>query len=125
VNVQKITGSRTSQFGLVCRFQDKYNYYSFVISADGYAGIVRYVDGQGKLLGSEQMIRAEGINSDDGNNSVSAACVDNNLRLVVNNETIIRVKDDTFINGDIGFFLETFEVGNSTVVFSDLIIVKP
>ena len=125
VNVQKITGSRTSQFGLVCRFQDKYNYYSFVISSDGYAAIVRYVDGQGKLLGSEQMIRAEGINLDDGSNSVSAACVDNNLRLVVNNDTIVRAKDDTFKNGDIGFFVETFDVGSSTVVFSDLIIVKP
>lgn len=125
VNVQKITGSRTSQFGLVCRFQDKYNYYSFIISSDGYAAIVRYVDGQGKLLGSEQMIRAEGINLDDGSNSVSAACVDHNLRLVVNNDTIVRAKDDTFKNGDIGFFVETFEVGSSTVVFSDLIIVKP
>ncbi len=125
VSVQKITGSKESQFGLICRYQDKFNYYAFVISADGYAGIVRTIDGRGELLGSDQLLRVEGINLDDGINTMTAACVDENLRLVVNDETILRAKDTTFINGDVGLFLETFEAGNSTVVFSDLIIVKP
>jgi len=40
VATQKITGAQDTQFGIVCRFQDKFNFYAFVISADGYAGIV-------------------------------------------------------------------------------------
>ena len=46
VKEKKILGASDTQFGVVCRFQDKFNYYSFVISADGYAGILRFVDGK-------------------------------------------------------------------------------
>lgn len=123
--VQKITGARESQFGLVCRYQDKLNYYAFVISADGYAGIVRLLDGSIELIGSEQFIRAEGISLDDGINDITASCIDDNLRLIVNGETIVSAQDSSFSNGQNGFLVETFEEGNLTAVFNDLIILKP
>ncbi len=125
VETQKITGVRDTQFGLVCRYQDKFNFYSFVISADGYAGIVRIVDGVKELIGSEQFLRVEALNSDDGQNRMIAICFDDNLALEVNGESILEVKDDTFSNGDIGLFVETFEVASAAVVFNDFIIKKP
>ena len=125
VETQKITGARDTQFGLVCRSQDKFNFYSFVISADGYAGIVRIVDGLKELIGSEQFIRVESLNLDDGQNRMTALCSDDNLILEVNGETILKVKDDTFSSGDTGLFVETFEVASAAVVFNDFLIKKP
>lgn len=123
--IQKITGPRESQYGLVCRYQDKFNFYAFVISSDGYAGILRLLDGEIELIGSEQYIRAEGIILDDGTNNITASCIDDNLRLIVNRETIVSAQDSSFTNGQNGFLVETFEEGNLTVVFNDLIILKP
>lgn len=125
IEVQKITGSRESQFGLICRFSDKFNFYAFVISSDGYAGIVRHIDGQTVLLGSEQYIRAEVINLEDGINTLTASCIGENLRLIVNDEVVVQAEDSTFSNGQNGIFVETYQEKASTVVFNDLIILKP
>ena len=125
VETQKITGARETQFGLVCRVQDKFNFYAFVISADGYAGIVRVVDGVKELIGSSQFFRVEGILLDDGINQISASCVDDSFQLDVNGETIVTAQDTTISNGDIGLFVETFETAEAAVVFNDFVIIKP
>lgn len=125
VDTQKITGARDTQFGLVCRFQDKFNFYAFVISADGYAGIVRVVNGVKELIGSSQFFRVEGILMDDGINELSISCQDDNLQLDVNGETIVTAQDSTITNGDIGLFVETFETAEAAVVFNNFVIIKP
>jgi len=125
VETQKITGARDTQFGLVCRFQDKFNFYAFTVSADGYAGIVRVVDGIAELLGSDQFLRVEGIKMDDGINALLATCENDTLELVVNGETVISANDDTIHNGDAGLFVETFETADAAVVFNDFVIIKP
>lgn len=125
VETQKITGARDTQFGLVCRFQDKFNFYAFTVSADGYAGIVRVVDGVAELLGSDQFLRVEGIKMDDGINALVAKCENDTLELVVNGETVISANDDTINNGDAGLFVETFETADAAIVFNDFVIIKP
>ena len=125
VETQKITGARDTQFGLVCRFQDKFNFYAFTVSADGYAGIVRVVDGVAELLGSDQFLRVEGIKMDDGINALVAKCENDTLQLVVNGETVISANDDSINNGDAGLFVETFETADAAIVFNDFVIIKP
>lgn len=125
VSLQKITGARDSQFGLICRYQDKLNFYSFVITADGYAGIVRFLEGEATLLGSDQFIRFEAVNQDDGVNSLTASCIENTLELKVNDKKVIFTEDTSFANGENGLMVETFETKGVTVVFNDLKIVKP
>lgn len=125
VETQKITGARDTQFGVVCRFQDKYNFYAFVISADGYAGIVRVVDGVKELLGSKQFFRVESILMDDGINKITASCEDDKFRLDVNGETIVTAQDETINNGDAALFVETFDTAEAAVVFNDFVIIKP
>lgn len=125
VETQKITGARDTQFGLVCRFQDKFNFYAFVISADGYAGIMRVVEGVKELIGSNQFFRVEGILMDDGINQISASCVGDSFQLDVNGENIVSAQDSTISNGDAGLFVETFETAEAAVVFNDFVIIKP
>jgi len=45
VQTQKISGPNDTNFGILCRYQDKDNYYSFLISSDGYYGILKMQDG--------------------------------------------------------------------------------
>lgn len=125
IQTKKILGPSDSQMGLICRYQDKYNFYAFTISTDGYAGIIRIKEGQKELLNSETLIRAENINLADGENRLSALCDGGKLALTVNGELILTAEDDSFINGDAGFFVETFDLAKTTVLFNDFVIRKP
>ena len=125
VKAKKILGPSDSQMGLICRYQDKYNFYAFTISSDGYAGIIRIKEGQKELLNSETLIRAENINLADGENQLSALCDGGKLALTINGELILTAEDDSFINGDAGFFVETFDLAKTTVLFNDFVIRKP
>ncbi len=125
VETQKVTGARNTEFGLVCRFQDKFNFYAFVLSADGYAGIVRVVDGVRELIGSDQFFRVEDLQMDDGVNQLIASCEGDSLQLVVNDKSIVTAQDDTLRNGDAGLFVETFDSADAAVVFNRFVITKP
>ena len=125
VETKKILGPSDSQMGLVCRYQDKYNFYAFTISSDGYAGIIRFKEGQKELLNAETLVRVENINLADGENQLSALCDGENLAFSVNGELILSAEDDSFINGDAGFFVETFDLAKTSVLFNDFVIRKP
>lgn len=125
VKTKKILGPSDSQMGLVCRYQDKYNFYAFTITSDGYAGIIRLKEGIKELLNSETLVRAENINLSDGENQLSALCDGEKLAFIVNGELILTAEDDSFINGDAGFFVETFDLAKTTVLFNDFVIIKP
>jgi len=125
VKEKKILGASDTQFGVVCRFQDKFNYYSFVISADGYAGILRFVDGKAELISGKQFVYPQIVQEDDGVNLITASCNLDQLALDVNGVRILTAKDETFKNGDAGLMVETFEKGNSAVLFNEFTIIKP
>ncbi len=124
VKTKKILGPSDSQMGLVCRYQDKYNFYAFTISSDGYAGIIRLKDGQKELLNAESLIRAENINLADGENQLNALCDGDKLAFTVNGKLLLTAEDDSFVNGDAGFFVETFDLAKTTVIFNDFVIIK-
>ena len=125
VEVQKITGSLNTNYGLICRYQDKHNFYGFVVATDGYAGIYIVKNGQTQLLSGEKFMFTEVINQDDGVNMIVASCTGDQLSLTVNAEEIITVKDSNFINGELGIFLETIDEGNASATFNEFIVVKP
>ena len=125
VKTKKILGPSDSQLGLVCRYQDKYNFYAFTISSDGYAGIIRMKEGQKELLNSETLIWVENINLADGENHLSALCDSDKLTFTVNGELVLTAEDDSFVNGDAGFFVETFDLAKTTVLFTEFVIRKP
>jgi hypothetical protein len=125
VETQKITGDRQTEFGLVCRFQDKFNFYAFVMSADGYAGIVRVKDGVRELIGSDQLVRVETLEMDDGVNQLTASCEGDSFQLDINGDPIVVAQDNTITNGDAGLFIETYDSADAAVVFNDFVIKKP
>lgn len=125
VKAKKILGLQNTQLGLVCRYQDKYNFYSFVITTDGYAGILRFLDGQAELISGRKFIYTEVINQADAENIIEASCNFDEFTLSINGEQILTAKDQTFENGDAGLMVETFDEGNSAVLFNEFTITKP
>ncbi len=124
VHTQRISGAQDTNFGLICRYQDAGNYYSFVISSDGYYAVFRVINGEETLLGMEQFVYSESIARLDGINEILVICAGDQLSLAVNGKTLHTVHDDTFSAGDAGLIVETREAGGATVLFTDFSVTK-
>ena len=80
VDVTKIGGPDDNDFGLICRYQDKSNFYMLVTSSDGYYGIAKMKGGQYSMIGGEQLQYSELIASGQSANHLRADCRGSSLR---------------------------------------------
>ncbi len=124
VTTQRISGAQDTNFGLICRYQNAGNYYSFVISSDGYYAVFRVIDAEETLLGMEQFVYSDTIAQADGQNEIKVICAGDQLSLMVNGKTLHTIHDDTFSAGDAGLIVETREAGGASVLFTEFSITK-
>jgi len=124
VQTQKISGPNDTNFGILCRYQDKDNYYSFLISSDGYYGILKMQDGIDSLLGNAEFTFSSDILREDGINQIAAECLGNELNLKVNGQKLLSVVDDAFQVGKVGLIVETGAEGTAAIVFKDFSVIK-
>ena len=125
VENQKLTGSNDAYLGVVCRYRDSYNYYRFFITPDGYAGIMRVVDGESSTLPGGETKYSHDVFQDDSVNVLEAACVGNKLTFHVNGKLVISAEDDLLTQGDIGIFAETGKDGAGSFIFNQFTATKP
>jgi len=118
----KAGGPDDNDFGVVCRFQDDDNFYAFLISSDGYAGILKMEDGERTMLQQEGMLSADAISQGAATNEVTAVCVGDHLALHVNGELVTDVRDGAFSSGDVGLIAGTFEEGGVEIHFDDFFV---
>lgn len=123
--VRLLTGAADSNFGLICRYQDAQNYYSFLISADGYYAILKTVEGKPEILGADSFTFSEAIHKGDALNDLSAVCAGSQLSLSANGQPLLSVEDDTFGRGEIGLLLETRSAGGAAAVFTFFEAARP
>jgi hypothetical protein len=119
VRGKKMGGPEDNDYGIICRYQDANNFYSFLISSDGYYGINKRVNGQNSLLGNTQMEYSPAILTGDGENHLQADCDGNSLTLTVNDVQLIEVDDLTFSKGDAGLIAGTFDQAGVDIFFDD------
>ncbi len=125
VEAQKLTGSSDAYLGIVCRYQDNLNYYRFVITPDGYAGIIKVLDGVNSTLPGGSLIYTQAVVPNDGTNLIEASCVGKQLRLSINGKLVVSAEDDQFLQGDVGIFGETGQGGAGSFIFNHFVVVKP
>ena len=125
VQAEKLTGTNDAYLGVVCRYQDSQNYYRFVITPDGYAGIVKVAEGKSSTLPSGKLTYEHAVKLDDGRNVLDVSCVGSELSLRVNGKLVVTAEDAQFAKGDIGVFGETGQAGAGSFLFNHLIVVKP
>lgn len=122
---QKSAGPDDNLYGLLCRYQDKQNFYAFVISSDGYYGIYRKEAGIMSMMGATQMAFNEVIRRGSQPNQIMAACQGDQLALYVNDTKLLQVQDDTFAFGDVGLIAGSLSEPGTDILFDYIIVAKP
>lgn len=125
VEAQKTAGGDDMQYGLICRHQDVDNWYTLIVSADGFAAIRKKYQG-GELDFITDWVEVPSLNTGNATNLLRAECVGSRLALYVNGELAIETTDSDFAAGDVGLMAGTFENANSTeVLFDNFVVRKP
>ena len=123
---EKRYGSNDNAYGIVCRYLNDRNYYAFLISSDGYYGIVKVIDGEFRLLSSENMEFDESIHRDEEQNIISAKCHGSSLTLLVNEIEKINVIDGDHRAGLTGLITVSFsEVDEIAILFDNFLVKVP
>ncbi len=126
VDVAKIGGPDDNDFGVLCRYDPSGpNFYAFLISSDGYYGILKQQGRQQQLLNGPQMDISDAIATGLARNHLTVLCQGDTLALQVNGVPLTRVQDGDFTAGDIGLLAGTFEAPGTSVIFDNLSVLSP
>lgn len=126
VDTVKAGGPDDNAFGVICRYVDTDNFYFFVISSDGYAGIAKYVNNELSVItGSGQMEATDAISQGASSNHIQASCVGSTLTLTVNGTQLYSITDTSFSTGDVGLVAKAFSEGGVDINFDNFIVSKP
>ncbi len=118
-------GPVNNDFGVICRYVDRDNFYFFEISGDGKALIGMYRAGEWVGLSSESMQSVDGIFLGEAKNRLRAECVGSNLRLYVNDNLALRFTDSTFAHGAVGLIAGTFDEPGTDILFDNFKVLRP
>lgn len=121
----KIGGPDNNNFGVVCRMVDDQNFYAFLISSDGYGGILRVLDGQYQILNENALQFSAAINKGEALNQITAECSGQQLSLAVNGQPVFSSNDANFSTGDVGFLAGTYDETGVDIMFDNLIVYQP
>ena len=125
-DASKAAGPNNNDFGLICRYRDSGNFYAFWISSDGFAGIIRYLDGDSQVLSEDELMQAsEQIRQGYATNHLRADCVGTTLRLFVNGELVEEVEDASHAEGDVGLMAGTFDLPGVDIHFDNFVVLAP
>ena len=123
---RKRLGTNDNAYGIVCRYLNDRNYYGFLISSDGYYGIIKVFEGDYKLLSSENLEFDESIHQGKEENSISAKCEGNTLTLSINGIKKTSVIDEDLTTGKTGLITGSFsEADETAVLFDNFIVMVP
>jgi hypothetical protein len=125
VEATKVGGPDDNDFGLICRHQNTENFYIFLISSDGFFGILRVIDGEQELLAMDEMEYSESIHTGNVTNVIRADCIGSSLTLYANDMQLISVEDSSLVSGDVGLLAGTFDILGTDIHFDNFVIRKP
>jgi hypothetical protein len=113
-------GPLDSAAGVLFRYQDEDNFYYYRVSADGSYNLTLYAAGERRVL--VDWTEAPEIKGRQQVNHLGVEAVGDHIRLLVNGTLLAEVSDDTFAKGEIALAVTTFEEGDATFKFDNLII---
>lgn len=126
VDAQAQGGPQNNDFGIICRYQDRENFYGFIASSDQYYGIFKMVNGEYRVLnpGGELQVSKQ-ILSGAKLNRLRADCAGSRLALYVNSEKLLEVQDSDFTEGEAGLMAGAFDTAGVDVLFDNFTVVQP
>lgn len=105
-------------YGLVYRAQDDAHYYAFAVGGDGYYAVLR-IDGDEEisLVGWQQFPH---VHRSQQANRLRVACKETACRFYINDEYAATVEDATWLEGDVGLWVRSFEKEPVSVQFESV-----
>jgi hypothetical protein len=97
----------------------------FLISSDGYYGIVKLKGDQHSLIGTEQLKYNDRIHPDQSEYRLRADCVGDTLKLYTNDFLLLKVQDRDFSSGDVGLLAGTYSVPGVDMLFDNFKVRQP
>lgn len=129
VDATKIGGPDFNDFGLICRYSGaggSANFYEFIISSDGYAGIVLVTESSQEVISGDGQLQTFGaIRQGSTTNRLQAECFGNLLTLYVNGVLLTSVSDSTLTNGDVGLLASTYDEAGVDILFDNFLVTVP
>jgi len=123
VTVEKTTEGDDVQIGIVCRHQDVDNWYTLIITSDGFAAIRKRFQGAELEFITEWADVLDSINTGQATNQLRAECVGNRLSLYANGNLVAETFDSDIPSGDVGLLAGTFEETDYLEVYFDNFVV--
>jgi len=125
VDAALLSGPVDNDYGIICRYQDRNNFYVLVISSDGYYGVAKLKNGQYSMIGSDQLQYSDLIAQGQALTRLRADCVGDVLSLYVNGRKLTEVKDADFTGGDVGLVAGSYDVAGVHILFDNFVVKKP
>jgi hypothetical protein len=118
-------GEQDNEFGIICRFQNKMDFYAGLISSDGYYGIFKVKDGEYYLLGMDAMAKSVAIQTNSEKNLIRLDCLGQEIKLFVNGIQLDARRDGDFVKGDVGLLAGAYQKAGVKIVFDNFVVLKP
>lgn len=125
VDATKNSGPDNNDFGIVCRYQNKDNFYLLVASSDGYYGIAKMAAGQYSMIGADQLQYSSIVAHGRATNHLRADCIGSTLVLFFNGEKLIEAQDHDFTSGDVGVIAGAYATPGVDILFDNFEVRKP
>lgn len=125
VDAIKLGGADNNDYGLLCRYQDHDNFYAFLASSDGYAGILKVKDNQYTVISGPYMEYHPEIHTGEQLNRLRADCVGNTLTFYVNGVKLAVATDTALQTGEIGLIAGTYDTPGADMYFDNFAASRP
>jgi hypothetical protein len=125
VDATKIGGPNNNDFGILCRYLDKDNFYLLVVSSDGYYGIAKLKTGHYSMISADTLQYSSTVATGKGRVHLRADCVGDRLSLYANGEKLVEAKDSDFASGDVGVLAGAYNEQGVDILFDNFVVKKP
>jgi len=125
VEAYRESGDLDNNYGVICRYQGQNDFYTGMISSDGYYGIFKVKGGEYTLLGMDSMAKSPAIKPDSEKNLIRLDCKGSNLTLYVNGVQLDTRQDADFATGDVGLLAGTYKNPGVKVIFDNFMVIQP
>jgi hypothetical protein len=125
VKATKIGGSDNNDYGILCRYNDRNNFYALVISSDGYSGIIKVKDGKYQVISAPTLSYTDILHKGSATNFIGVDCIGPRLILYANGSALVEAKDNDFPDGEVGLLVGTYDKGGVDLLFDDFVVSQP
>ena len=118
VETTQLDGPDSNDYGVILRYQDDANFYSFEISGDGYYTFSKLVDDE--LFDIIPWQESNTIKQGNSHNTLRLEAVGDNFTFYINNELVDGAIDSDFGQGDVGLLAGTYQEPGVHIAFDNL-----